>query len=110
VIWCFLPWLDTSRIRSTAYRPLYKSFFWVFFAVCVLLGWLGAKPAEGWYVVASQICTVYYFAHFLVILPLLGLFERPLPLPNSILESVMGVQKGGSGMPAGAAAAPQSKG
>jgi ubiquinol-cytochrome c reductase cytochrome b/c1 subunit len=101
VIWCFLPWLDTSRIRSTAYRPLYKIFFWVFFAVCVLLGWLGAKPAEGWYVIASQIFTVYYFAHFLVILPLLGLFERPLPLPNSILESVMGVQKGGSGMPGG---------
>ena len=110
VIWCFLPWLDTSRIRSTAYRPLYKIFFWIFFAVCILLGWLGAKPAEGWYVVASQIFTVYYFAHFLVVLPLLGLFERPLPLPNSILESVMGVQKGGSGMPAGAAAAPQSKG
>jgi ubiquinol-cytochrome c reductase cytochrome b subunit len=110
VIWCFMPWLDTSRIRSTAYRPLYKIFFWIFFAVCILLGWLGAKPAEGWYVVASQIFTVYYFAHFLVVLPLLGLFERPLPLPNSILESVMGVQKGGSGMPAGAAAAPQSKG
>ncbi len=110
VIWCFLPWLDTSRIRSTAYRPLYKQFFWVFFAVCVLLGWLGAKPAQGAYVIASQICTVYYFAHFLVVLPLLGLFERPLPLPNSILESVMGVQKGGSGMPTGAAAAPQHKG
>jgi len=106
----FLPWLDTSRIRSTAYRPLYKQFFWVFFAVCILLGWLGAKPAEGWYVVASQICTVYYFAHFLIILPLLGLFERPLPLPNSILESVMGVQKGGAGIPTGAAAAPQHKG
>jgi ubiquinol-cytochrome c reductase cytochrome b subunit len=110
LIWCFLPWLDTSRIRSTAYRPLYKIFFWVFFAVCVVLGWLGAKPAEGWYVIASQIFTIYYFAHFVVILPLLGLFERPLPLPNSILESVMGVQKGGSAMPAGAAAAPQSKG
>jgi ubiquinol-cytochrome c reductase cytochrome b subunit len=110
LIWCFLPWLDTSRIRSTAYRPTYKVFFWVFFAVCVLLGWLGAKPAEGWYVIVSQICTVYYFAHFLVILPLLGLFERPLPLPNSILESVMGVQKGGAGMPTGAAAAPQHKG
>jgi ubiquinol-cytochrome c reductase cytochrome b subunit len=110
LIWCFLPWLDTSRVRSTAYRPLYKVFFWVFFVVCVLLGWLGAKPAEGGYVIASQIFTVYYFAHFLIILPLLGLFERPLPLPNSILESVMGVQKGGSGMPAGATAAPQSKG
>ena len=60
--------------------------------------------------IASQICTAYYFAHFLILLPLLGFFERPLPLPNSILESVMGVQKGGAGMPAGANAEPQSKG
>jgi ubiquinol-cytochrome c reductase cytochrome b/c1 subunit len=110
LIWCFLPWLDTSRIRSTAYRPLYKQFFWVFFAVCVLLGWLGAKPAEGWYVIASQICTAYYFIHFLVILPVLGFIERPLPLPSSILESVVGVQKSGAAMPAGATAEPSTKG
>jgi ubiquinol-cytochrome c reductase cytochrome b subunit len=75
-----------------------------------VLGWLGSRPAEGWYVIASQICTVYYFAHFLIVLPVLGFVERPLPLPNSILESVMGVQKGGAGMPAGANAEPQSKG
>jgi ubiquinol-cytochrome c reductase cytochrome b/c1 subunit len=109
-ILAFLPWLDTSRVRSTAYRPLYKQFFWVFVAVAVLLGWLGSKPAEGWYVVAAQICTVYYFAHFLIILPVLGFVERLLPLPNSILESVIGVQKSGAGMPAGATAGPHSKG
>jgi ubiquinol-cytochrome c reductase cytochrome b subunit len=110
VIWVFMPWLDTSKVRSTAYRPLYKQFFWIFVIVCFLLGWLGSRPAEGWYVIASQICTVYYFAHFLIVLPVLGFVERPLPLPNSILESVMGVQKGGAGMPAGANAEPQSKG
>jgi len=110
LIWCFMPWLDTSKVRSTAYRPLYKQFFWVFVLVCVLLGWLGSKPAEGGYTIAAQVCTLYYFAHFLIVLPLLGFFEKPLPLPNSILESVMGVQKGGAGMPAGATAEPQSKG
>jgi ubiquinol-cytochrome c reductase cytochrome b subunit len=110
VIWCFMPWLDTSKVRSTAYRPLYKQFFWVFVAVCVVLGWLGSRPAEGWYVIASQICTVYYFAHFLIVLPVLGFVERPLPLPNSILESVMGVQKVGAGVPAGVNAEPHSKG
>ena len=109
-ILAFLPWLDTSRVRSTAYRPVYKIFFWVFVGVTILLGWLGAKPPEGIYVILAQICTVYYFAHFLVVLPLLGFFEKPLPLPNSILESVMGVQKGGAGMPVGAAAEPQAKG
>jgi ubiquinol-cytochrome c reductase cytochrome b subunit len=61
--------------------------------------------------VLSQISTFLYFAHFLLVLPLLGLFERPTPMPGSILESVLGKQvPAGSGMPAGAAAAPQSKG
>jgi ubiquinol-cytochrome c reductase cytochrome b subunit len=61
-------------------------------------------------VIAAQISTAYYFIHFLVILPLLGFIERPLPLPNSILESVIGVQKSGAGMPAGAHAEPSTKG
>jgi ubiquinol-cytochrome c reductase cytochrome b subunit len=105
----FLPWLDTSKVRSAAYRPLYRIFSWVFVACAIGLGYLGAMPAEGGYVIASQILTVYYFAHFLVIIPLLGLFETPKPLPNSIVESVLG-NGSGSGLPAGAAAEPQTKG
>jgi quinol-cytochrome oxidoreductase complex cytochrome b subunit len=89
VILCFLPWLDTSRVRSAAYRPLYRQFFWIFFLVCIGLGWLGSKPAEGGYVIASRILTAWYFLHFLVILPILGLIEKPKPLPNSISESVL---------------------
>ena len=58
--------------------------FWIFVAVCLGLGWLGSKPAEGGYVIAARILTAYYFIHFLVILPLLGLFEKTKPLPNSI--------------------------
>jgi ubiquinol-cytochrome c reductase cytochrome b/c1 subunit len=88
-ILAFLPWLDTSRVRSANYRPLFRQFFWVFVVVCILLGWLGAKPAEGGYVIAARILTFYYFAHFLIILPLLGLFEKPLPLPSSISEAVL---------------------
>jgi ubiquinol-cytochrome c reductase cytochrome b/c1 subunit len=109
LIWFLVPWLDTSKVRSATYRPLFRQFFWIWFAVCVLLGWLGAKPAEGGYVIAARICTIYYFAHFLVVLPLLGLFEKPRPLPASIAEAVLG-KKGASGMPAGATAAPQVKG
>jgi ubiquinol-cytochrome c reductase cytochrome b/c1 subunit len=89
-ILAFLPWLDTSKVRSARYRPLYRQFFWLFFAVCIGLGWLGAKPAEGIYVVLARILTVYYFAHFIIILPLLGIFEKTKPLPNSISESVLG--------------------
>ena len=47
IVLFFVPWLDTSPVRSAAYRPLYKQFFWVLVVVCVLLGWLGAKPAGG---------------------------------------------------------------
>ena len=101
-----LPWLDTSKIRSGTYRPLFKQFFWIFAANCVALGYLGAMPAEGWYVIFSRIFTIYYFAHFLVILPLLGFLEKPKPLPASISEAVL---KGGSGSPAGAVAAPETK-
>ncbi|TYC55818.1 cytochrome b/b6 [Rhodobacterales bacterium] len=101
-----LPWLDTSKVRSGTYRPLFKQFFWIFALVCVALGYLGAMPAEGTYVILARICTVYYFAHFLIILPMLGFFEKPRPLPASISEAVL---KGGSGKPAGAAAASETK-
>jgi ubiquinol-cytochrome c reductase cytochrome b/c1 subunit len=101
LILAFLPWLDTSKVRSACYRPLYRQFFWVFVIVCVGLGWLGAKPPEGNYVLVARIFTVYYFAFFLVILPVLGKVERTKPLPNSISESVLP-----EGKPIGAPAPP----
>jgi ubiquinol-cytochrome c reductase cytochrome b subunit len=85
----FLPWLDSSRVRSGTFRPLFKPFFWIFVAVCVGLGYLGAKPAEGGYVIAARILTIWYFLHFFVILPLLSRFERPRPQPASITEAVL---------------------
>ena len=88
-ILAFLPWLDTSRVRSGRYRPLFKFFFWLFVIVCVGLGWLGSKPAEGYYVTAARFFTIYYFAHFIVILPLLSRYEKTRPLPNSISEDVL---------------------
>jgi quinol-cytochrome oxidoreductase complex cytochrome b subunit len=94
VILVFVPWLDTSRVRSATYRPLYKQFFWIFMAVCIGLGWLGSKPAEGGYVIAARIFTAWYFIHFLIILPLLGLLETPKPLPNSISEAVLSKKHG----------------
>jgi ubiquinol-cytochrome c reductase cytochrome b/c1 subunit len=104
LILAFLPWLDASKVRSARYRPLFRQFFWIFVAVCLGLGYLGAKPAEGGYVIASQILTVYYFAHFLIILPLLSRFEKTKPLPNSISESVLK-----EGVPIGASAPAPTK-
>jgi ubiquinol-cytochrome c reductase cytochrome b subunit len=88
-----LPWLDTSRVRSGTYRPLFRQFFWVFVAVCIGLGYLGSKPPEGAYVIWARILTAYYFIHFLVILPLLGLLESPKPLPTSISDAVLAKKK-----------------
>jgi ubiquinol-cytochrome c reductase cytochrome b subunit len=84
-----LPWLDTSRVRSGTYRPIFKQFFWLFVLVCLGLGYLGSQPPEGGYVIAARILTAYYFLHFLVILPLIGLLEKPRPLPSSISEAVL---------------------
>ena len=89
LIIAFLPWLDTSPVRSARYRPLYRQFFWVFVIACVGLGWLGSKPPEGNYVLFARIFTAYYFAYFLIILPVLGLVESTKPLPGSIADSIV---------------------
>nr|WP_281435296.1 cytochrome b N-terminal domain-containing protein [Martelella lutilitoris] len=89
IILFFLPWLDTSKVRSAAYRPWFKLFFWLFVANAIMLGWLGSQPAEGVFVVMSQLGTLFYFAFFLVLMPVLGLIEKPTRIPNSITEAVL---------------------
>lgn len=89
IVLAFLPWLDSARTRSSKYRPLAKQFFWIFVAVAVLLGYLGAQPPEGIYVIAGRVLTVCYFAYFLIVLPLLSRIEKPRPVPNSISEAIL---------------------
>ncbi len=89
LVLCFLPWLNTSKVRSAKYRPVFKVFFWLFVASAIGLGYLGAMPAEGGYVLASRLLAVYYFAFFLIVMPLLGLFETPHPVPASIADAVL---------------------
>ena len=84
-----LPWLDTSRVRSATFRPIYKWFMIVLVLDVIMLGVCGANPPEGWYVPIAQVGTLYYFFHFLILLPVLGKIERPLPLPPSIAEAVL---------------------
>ena len=79
-----LPFLDTSKVKSGAYRPWFKKIFWLFIANFLFLGWLGKSPADGWYVWASRATTFFYYAYFLVILPWLGRHEKTLPEPESI--------------------------
>ena len=84
-----LPWLDTSRVRSATFRPIYKWFMLVLVVDVVVLGFCGANPPEGFWVPLSQVATLYYFFHFLILLPVLGKIERPLPLPPSIADAVL---------------------
>ena len=85
-----LPWLDTSKVRSAVFRPIYKQFYWFLVADVLILGYMGAMPAEGIYLLVARIATAYYFIHFLIILPLLSKRERTLDVPLSITEPVLG--------------------
>ncbi len=78
-----LPWLDRSPVRSARFRPLYKQLFWLFVVNFLILGWVGAKPAEGMYVTIAQICTALYFGFF-ALLPVLAKVEKPRPLPATL--------------------------
>jgi ubiquinol-cytochrome c reductase cytochrome b subunit len=93
----FLPWLDKSPVRSGNYRPMFKIFFWILVVDIIVLSICGMKPAEEPWVRLGQLAAAYYFAHFLIILPIISKIEQPLPLPNSITESVLGEKKTLSG-------------
>ncbi|MBM3510590.1 MAG: cytochrome b [Alphaproteobacteria bacterium] len=97
-----IPWLDTSRVRSTKFRPVYRWFFVFLVIDVILLGIVGAKPPEGIWILIGRLATLYYFLHFIIFMPFLGWFERPLPVPDSIHQPVLGAA-------AGAAAAGENK-
>ncbi len=84
LVMALAPWLDTSSVRSGRYRPMLKWWFALFVINFIVLTWAGARPAEGIYAIISLIGSAYWFAYFLIILPLLGLLEKPDPLPLSI--------------------------
>jgi len=73
-----LPFLNTSAIRSSSFRPLHKKFFWLLVADCVLLGWIGQQPVEAPYVVIGQLASLFFFFYFFVCIPFLGKFEAKL--------------------------------
>jgi ubiquinol-cytochrome c reductase cytochrome b subunit len=101
----FLPWLDRSPVRSGNYRPTFRMFFVILILDVVVLGWCGGGAAAEPRLMISQIATAYYFAHFLIILPLLSMLERTLPLPHSITEAVLAKRASHGGPAAPVAAA-----
>ena len=83
----FLPWLDTSEVKSARFRPVYRIFLVILVLCMFALGYSGASLPEGFPLRLGQAATAYYFIHFLVILPVLGRKEKTLPLPKSINEA-----------------------
>lgn len=75
-----LPYTDTSNIKGSSYKPLYTISFWLFALNFLILMWLGSCHVENPYIFAGQVATAYYFSHFLIILPLLGIFDNILSL------------------------------
>ncbi|QIE56434.1 cytochrome b [Pikeienuella piscinae] len=83
-VMALVPWLDTSRVRSGRYRPMFRWAFVVLVIDFLVLMWAGGQPAEGIVPLLSLIGTVYWFGYFLVILPVLGITEKPNPQPATI--------------------------
>jgi quinol-cytochrome oxidoreductase complex cytochrome b subunit len=88
LILLFLPWLDRSKVRSARFRPIYRQFFWILVIDTIVLGYVGANPPEGYFIPLGQVATAYYFFHFLILIPVLSLIERPKPMPESISAAV----------------------
>jgi ubiquinol-cytochrome c reductase cytochrome b subunit len=107
-----MPWLDTSKVRSARFRPIFR---WMMVALVLdmfLLGHVGANKPEGSFILEGRIGTLLYFL-FYASLPFVGWFEKPLPLPESISNPVLPPRSSGGGgggpLPAGAVAKPMEK-
>jgi ubiquinol-cytochrome c reductase cytochrome b subunit len=78
VILLFLPFINTSAVRSSTFRPLYRKFFWFLFADFLLLGWIGQEVVEQPFVLIGQLGTAFYFIYFLILIPAVGTLENLL--------------------------------
>jgi ubiquinol-cytochrome c reductase cytochrome b subunit len=83
IVLFLIPFLNTSEIRSTTFRPIFKVFYWLLVADFLLLGWIGQKPVKDVYVVVGQAATVFYFLFFIVLIPVIGIIETKLLSYNS---------------------------
>ena len=94
LILVLVPWLDTSKVRSARFRPIYKQVYWFFVIDCIVLGWVGFNSPDAMFMGAvsflriGQVATAYYFLHLLVVMPVLGKLERPRSPPESISAAV----------------------
>ena len=83
-----MPLIDMSRSRGIQFRPLSKIAFFIFVANFLVLMLLGAKHVESPFIELGQICTIIYFSYFLIIVPLISLFENSLSGINTLVPSI----------------------
>ncbi len=93
----FIPWLDTSRVRSARFRPMFKVLFWIFVVDALLLGYLGSQSVDAVFPILklpdvwlARFATLYYYAFFWILMPVVGLMETPKALPATIATAVLG--------------------
>jgi ubiquinol-cytochrome c reductase cytochrome b subunit len=78
IILFLIPFTNTSEIRSTTFRPIFKIFYWLTVADFLLLGWIGQKPVKDIYVIVGQFATGFYFLFFMILIPFIGIIETKL--------------------------------
>jgi ubiquinol-cytochrome c reductase cytochrome b subunit len=73
-----LPVINTSKIRSSKFRPIFGIAYWFLVSDFLILGWIGQKPVETPYIEIGMGATVFYFIFFLVLIPLIGIIESAM--------------------------------
>nr|AJF36678.1 apocytochrome b [Gefionella okellyi] len=87
IILLFLPLLNKSKVRSSYFRPLHKIIFWLFVINSLLLGWIGGNVVEVPFIQIGQFATIFYFSYFIIILPLISIYE------NKILDNTIDIKE-----------------
>ena len=87
-----LPFVDLAKLNGIQYRPFSKIMFFVFVVNFLILLQLGAKHVESPFIELGQICTIFYFAYFLILMPFISLYENSLTSLNifSRMNDILG--------------------
>nr|BAN04847.1 cytochrome b [Cynops pyrrhogaster] len=78
LILMFVPMLHTSKQRSLMFRSTSQTLFWLLVANTLILTWVGGMPVESPFTEIGQIASVLYFLLFIIMIPLIGLWENKL--------------------------------
>jgi hypothetical protein len=73
-----IPFLNTSSVRSSKFRPIFSVAYWFLVSDFLILGWVGQKPVESPYIEIGMGATIFYFVFILFLVPLIGLFEKKI--------------------------------